>query len=52
MEQWIAPADESDMSSQEGSPRMRRTQRVMVNNKYQIQLKHIFNVFLSLFLCF
>lgn len=37
MEQWIAPADESDMSSQEGSPRMRRTQRVMVNNKYQIQ---------------
>jgi hypothetical protein len=29
MEQWVAPQD--DMSSPEGSPQMRRTQRVMVN---------------------
>lgn len=34
MEQWVAPND--DLSSPEGSPRMRRTQRVLVNKQIQI----------------
>lgn len=42
MEQWIAPADGSDLSSPEGSPRMRRTRRVMVNN-INIKQNRMFN---------